>query len=107
MLVSSNEDFSPFNIFIDGNFLIDLPLCGRNFTWYRAYGFSMSRLDRFLLSKVWVSLLTNCIQAALPRSLSYHCPILLTIDEENWGPISQRMLKCYADLPGYADYVKE
>jgi len=25
-------DYAPFNQFIDGNFLIDLPLCGRNFT---------------------------------------------------------------------------
>lgn len=32
--INGNEDFAPFNNFIDGNYLIDLPLCGRNFTWY-------------------------------------------------------------------------
>ena len=52
--VTNNYDvFVPFNHFIDGNSLVDLPLCGRNFTWYRGDGLSMSRLDRFLLSEAW------------------------------------------------------
>jgi len=42
-----------FNNFIEENMLIDLPLCGRLFTWYRGDGVSMSRLDRFLLSEKW------------------------------------------------------
>lgn len=34
-------------------FLVDFPIYGRLFTWYRGYGYSMSRLDRFLLSDNW------------------------------------------------------
>jgi exonuclease III len=30
---NSSGDFVSFNQFIDGNYLVDLPLCGRNFTW--------------------------------------------------------------------------
>jgi len=41
-------DADVFNIFIDECLLIDLPICGRLFTWYRGDGISMSRLDRFL-----------------------------------------------------------
>jgi len=67
----------------------------------------MSRLDRFLLSKVWISVFPNCIQAALPRGLSDHCLIILTVDEQNWGPKPLRMLKCWADIPGYFDFVKD
>jgi len=100
-------DYAPLNQFIDDNWLIDLPLCGRNFTWYRGDGVSMSRLDRFLLSEAWVSLFPNCIQVALPRGLSDHCLLLLTTDEENSGPKPLRMLKCSADVPGYVDFVKE
>ncbi|KEH17204.1 endonuclease/exonuclease/phosphatase family protein [Medicago truncatula] len=100
-------DYAPFNQFIDGNFLIDSPLCGHNFTWYRGDGVSMSRLDRFLLSESWTTLFPNCIQVALPRGLLDHCPILLTINEENWGPKPLRMLKCWTDIPGYGDFVKE
>ncbi|GAU23363.1 hypothetical protein TSUD_334100 [Trifolium subterraneum] len=39
-------DLIPFNRFIDDNNLIDLPLSGRKFTWFKGDGFSMSRLDR-------------------------------------------------------------
>jgi len=42
-----------FNRFIDDNGMIDLPLCGRKYTWYKGYGSCMSRLDRFLLSEDW------------------------------------------------------
>ncbi|KEH17203.1 endonuclease/exonuclease/phosphatase family protein [Medicago truncatula] len=62
-------DYAPFNQFIDGNFLIDSPLCGHNFTWYRGDGVSMSHLDRFLLLESWTTLFPNCIQVALPRSV--------------------------------------
>ncbi|XP_024626681.1 uncharacterized protein [Medicago truncatula] len=67
----------------------------------------MSRLDRFLLSEAWVSMFPNCIQMALSRSLSDHCPLLLTIDDDNWGPKPLRMLQCWSDIPGYGDFVKE
>lgn len=30
-----SEDFSGFNRFIDDTELVDLPLCGRSFTWFR------------------------------------------------------------------------
>jgi hypothetical protein len=38
---------------IETNVLIDLPLWGRRFTWFRRDERSMSRLDRFLLSESW------------------------------------------------------
>jgi len=104
---NNNYDFAPFNHFIHGNFLVDLPLCGRNFTWYHGDGLSMSRLDRFLLSEVWFSLFPNCFQTALPRGLSDHFLISLTIDDQNWGPKPLRMLKCWSDIPGYSDFVKD
>jgi len=42
-----------FNIFIDDTLLIDLPISGRLYSWYRGDGISMSRLDHFLLSEKW------------------------------------------------------
>jgi hypothetical protein len=45
----------------------------------------MSRLDRFLLSKEWGLHWPNCLQIALNRGLSNHCPIMLSVDEDNWG----------------------
>ncbi|MCI42273.1 endonuclease/exonuclease/phosphatase family protein, partial [Trifolium medium] len=38
-------DHISFNRFIDDNHLINLPLDGRKFTWFKGDGLSMSRLD--------------------------------------------------------------
>jgi len=104
---SFTEDYSHFNQFIDGNILFYLPLCGKNFTWFRGDGVSMSRLDRFLLSEDWCTIWPNMVQRALNRGLSDHCPILLSMDDENWGPRPRRMLKCWGDLPSYKQFVRD
>jgi hypothetical protein len=104
---SSVGDVDPFNKFIEDNLLVDLPLCGRMFTWYKGDGTSMSRLDRFLLSEDWCLVWPNCLQVAHLRGLSDHCPLLLTVNEENWGPRPSRMLKCWSDVPGYKQFVIE
>jgi hypothetical protein len=87
-------DHIVFNSFIDDNFLVDLPLCGRKFTWYRGDDLSMSRLNRFLLSEEWCFSWPNCLQMAQLRGLSDHCALVLVSDEANWGPRPLRMLKC-------------
>lgn len=96
-----STDCEPFNAFIDNNILIDLPLHGRGFTWYKGDGNSMSRIDRFLLSEEWCAKWPNCLQVAALRGLSDHCPLVLSVDDHNWGPKPVRMLKCWADVPGY------
>lgn len=100
-------DINAFNLFIEENGLIDLPLNGRSFTWYKGDGSSMSRIDRYLLSEEWCFSWPNCFQVALLRGLSDHCPLQLSIDEENWGPRPTRMLKCWREVPGYSDFVSE
>jgi len=67
----------------------------------------MSFLYRFPLSEEWVTSWPNCVQVALPRSTSDHCLIFLTIDEANQGPRPNCMLKCWSDLPGYKESLKE
>jgi hypothetical protein len=96
-----------FNTFITDTFLIDLPICGRLFTWYRGDGISMSRLDRFLLSEKWCEAWPNCIQVAYQRGLSDHVPLVLMVDEANWGPRPLRMLKCWVDFTGYSDFLNQ
>jgi len=100
-------DADNFNNFIDGCFLIDLPLYGRLFTWYRGDGISMSRLDRFLLSGKWCESWPNCIQVANQRGLSDHVLVVLDVDDSNWGPRPLRMLKCWSDFRGYSEFVRD
>jgi len=96
-----------FNKFIADGLLVDLPICGRLFNWYRGDGQSMSRLDRYLLSVNWCSAWPNCFQVANQRGLSDHVPLVLLVDVDNWGPKPLRMLKCWADFPRYAQFVRE
>jgi len=105
--VFSQASSAHYNNFIDGNGLIDLPLRGRRYTWFRGDGRSMSRLDRFLLSENWCLSWPNCLQLASARGLSDHCPVILSVDEANWGLRPLRMLKCWESLPGYRNYVRE
>ncbi|MCH85381.1 endonuclease/exonuclease/phosphatase family protein, partial [Trifolium medium] len=100
-------DHISFNRFIEDNNLIDLPLSGSKFTWFKGDGFSMSRLDRFLLSEEWCMAWPNCKQVASLRGLSDHCPLVLSANEEDWGPRPMRMLKCWKDVPGYDLFVRE
>jgi len=95
-----------FNNFIDSSFLIDLPLCGRLFTWYRGDGISMSRLDRFLVSAKWCDSWLNSIQVAHPRGLPDHVPLMLHVDDTNWGPRPLRLMKCWTEYQGYADFIR-
>jgi len=87
-------------------YLVDLPICGRLYTWYRGDGITMSRLDRFLLSEKWCEVWPNCIQVTYQRGLSDHVPLMLHVEETNWGPRPLHMLKCWADYPGYADFAR-
>ncbi|PNX84817.1 cysteine-rich receptor-like protein kinase, partial [Trifolium pratense] len=103
----SSLDHIPFQRFIDDNSLIDLPLGGRKFTWYKGDGSTMSRLDRFLLSEEWCMAWPNCAQVAQMRGLSDHCPLILSANEEDWGPRPARMLKCWSDIPGYTSFVRD
>ncbi|MCI22800.1 cysteine-rich receptor-like protein kinase, partial [Trifolium medium] len=67
----------------------------------------MSRLDRFLLSEEWCLTWSNFKKVAKLRGLSDHCPLVLSANEEDWGPRPSRMLKCWKDVHGYNLFVRE
>ncbi|GAU38427.1 hypothetical protein TSUD_396070 [Trifolium subterraneum] len=96
-----------FSRFIEDNNLIDLPLSGRKFTWFKGDGMSMNCLDKFLLSGEWCLTWPDCTQVARMRGLSDHCALILAANEDEWGPRPSRMLKCWKDVPGYNVFVKD
>ncbi|MCH83612.1 cysteine-rich receptor-like protein kinase, partial [Trifolium medium] len=102
-----SADHIPFNSFIDDNTLIDLPLSDHKFTGFKGDGLSMSRLDRFLLMEEWCLTWPNCKQEARLRGLFDHCPLILSANEEDWGPRPSRMLKCWKDILGYMPFVRD
>jgi len=49
-----NREINEFNNFIERLELLDIPMVGRKFTWYKPNGFVKSRIDRVLVSKDWL-----------------------------------------------------
>lgn len=74
-----------------GNFLrelemFDLPLLGRQFTWFHPNGITMSQLDRILLSADWLSIWGYPTVWVASRDVSDHCPLILRYSNVDWGP---------------------
>ena len=67
-----------FSDFIERNLLVDLPLVGGEYTWFRDLANpAMSRIDRVLVSADWEEHFSDVIQWPLPRVVSDHFPILV------------------------------
>ncbi|GKV12444.1 hypothetical protein SLEP1_g23583 [Rubroshorea leprosula] len=96
-----------FNNFISSNELVDLPMKGRKYTWYRSHGKARSRLDRFLVSDHFLQSFQNVVQWGLGRSLSDHCPIMLQSKVEDWGPKPFRTIDSWLTHSGFEQFVKE
>jgi hypothetical protein len=79
------REVTEFREFISQMELVDLPLLGRQFTWFHTNGIAMSRLDRVLISPEWVTLWGNpCVWVAA-RDVSDHCLIILRYNNDDWG----------------------
>lgn len=55
----------------------------------------LKNLSLFTLPMYWMIFLIN------------HCPLELSVDEENWSPKPLRMLKCWESFPGYDIFVRK
>ncbi|XP_071740575.1 uncharacterized protein [Rutidosis leptorrhynchoides] len=74
-----------FNDFISRNQLIEIPLGGRRYTRVIDYGFKLRKLDRFLVSEIFLQLWVELKALALERDRSDHCPIILQDKSINFG----------------------
>ncbi|XP_057444637.1 uncharacterized protein LOC130736879 [Lotus japonicus] len=102
---SQRREMMEFNSFIYDLGLLDLPLAGKKFTWFRPNNQAQSRLDRFLVSVEWNDFWPKCSQLVLDRNISDHCPIMLRQQFDNWGPKPFRVLKRSPALPGGAGFL--
>ena len=98
------SSFSPamfdFSNFIENNFLVDLPLDGASFIWFRDFEpKSMSRIDRTLVSADWEDHFGNVPQRVLPRVISNHCSLSVETGGVGRGCCAFKFC-CYAKLIG-------
>ncbi|XP_057469671.1 uncharacterized protein LOC130758752 [Actinidia eriantha] len=105
----SNRDrgMADFNNFIDDMEVVDLQLLGRNFTWSsNQEGEKWSRIDRFLLNFVWLDKF-NLKQWGLPITISDHCPVLIKLDDRDWGPKPFKFLNVWLSNPNCVKLMEE
>jgi len=55
-----SSEINGFNSFIDANFLLDVPLVGKKFTWFNSNGMAKSRLDKVLVTEEWMEKWPTC-----------------------------------------------
>ncbi|XP_058763385.1 uncharacterized protein LOC131636808 [Vicia villosa] len=75
-----------FRSFVEEMELIDISCVGGKYTWFRDNGKSMSRLDRFLLTKKLIESWEVVDQRIDNRDISDHAPIRLNVGKIDWGP---------------------
>ena len=106
------EVFSPamfaFSDFIEANYLVDLPLEGALFTWFRDSRTNcMSRIDRTLTSVDWVDHFGNVSQRLLPRVVSDHYPLLVVAGSVNKGQSAFKFENMWLKEEGFVERVRK
>ena len=87
--------------------LKDLPLVGGPFTWIGGLNSqAASRLDRFLFSDQWEDHFSAITQAALPRLISDHSPIVLQAGGFSSGKSPFRFENMWLKIDGFQDLVR-
>ena len=104
------ESFSPamfaFSDFIESNSLVDLPLKGASFTWFRDFGLPFrSRIDRALVSLDWEEHFENVSQRVLPCVISDHCPLLLEAGAVRHDRSAFKFENMWLKVEGFVDRV--
>ena len=105
------ELFNPamftFLDFIESNSLVDLPLEGASFTWFRDSGLpSMSRIDKALISLDCEEHFVNVSQRVIPHVISDHCPLLLEAGVVRHGRNAFKFKNMWLKAEGFVDRVQ-
>ena len=97
-----------FFYFIEANYLVDLPLEGALFTWFRDSGTDcMSRIDRTLASVDWVDNFGNVSQRLLPHVVSDHYPLLVVASSVNKGRSAFKFENMWLKEEGFVEKVRQ
>ena len=104
------NSFSPamfkFSDFVAKHLLVDLPLVGGEYSWFRdSDNPSMSRIDRVLMSADWEEHFLHVSQRTLPRVVSDRCPLLVEAGGVSRGKSPFRFENIWLKVEGFVDKV--
>jgi len=100
------SEIQSFNKFIEESSLVDIPLVGRKFTWYKPNGTMKSRIDRVLVSLEWLEKWPGSKLYAEGRSVSDHCALVLKEINIDWGPKPFRCLNVWQKDGRFKEFVR-
>ncbi|GJW32770.1 RNA-directed DNA polymerase, eukaryota [Tanacetum coccineum] len=95
------SEATTFNDFIAKSGLLDFQMGNHRFTRFNREGTKMSKLDRFLVSQNFFNFWNNASVLALPRTLSDHCPVLLSVGIKHSGPKAFKIFDHWFSVPGF------
>ncbi|XP_068492357.1 uncharacterized protein [Phaseolus vulgaris] len=100
------SEIQSFNKFIEESSLVDIPLVGRKFTWYKPNGTVKSIIDRVLVSLEWLEEWPGSKLYAEGRSVSDHCALVLKEINIDWGPKPFRCLDVWQKDGQFKEFVR-
>jgi len=95
-----------FNDFIENFELLDIPMVGRKFTWYKPNGLVKSRIERIFVSKELLDVWLNNKKIVLSRSVSDHCTLVLKVLSMDWGSKSFRSLNVWQRDGRFLEFIR-
>ncbi|GAU33007.1 hypothetical protein TSUD_358740 [Trifolium subterraneum] len=105
VLSHPSREMMEFRWFLEDLELVDMPLVGRQFTWFHQNGVAMSRLDRVLVSHDWARLWGNPNVWVDDRDVSDHCHLILRYDPADWGPKPFRFNNFWLENKHFTDLI--
>lgn len=103
----SDRDADNFNEFISSSGLHEFQMGARRFTRFNKAGNKMSKLDSFLVTQEFLLQWPGAKVKALGRTLSDHCPIMLTDRRVNYGPKPFMIFDHWCNLEEFSNLVKQ
>ena len=101
----STNGLRDFKAFLQEMQVVEVPSSNGKFTWFR--GHAKSKLDRLFVSPEWILAYPSIKVTLLKRTISDHCPLLVSSREKNWGPKPFRFLNCWLSDPGCLRIIKD
>ena len=91
-----------FNLFIDEANLQEYKMNGNRFTFLTGSGndAKMSKIDRVLVSQEFFNRWPGACLRVLPREISDHCPLLLSVSDCNYGAKPFKWFNSWLDREG-------
>ena len=101
-----HREASSFNDFISRLGLQDFQIGAIRFMKFSRDGKKMSNVERFLVNSNFLQVWNNSQVTALPRTLSDHCPILLTTGDADFGPKTFKIFNHWFSSNNFAELME-